>query len=232
MARHPTARRVHHSGAADPDDAFIAQLLELTAWAKAHARLLTIAAVALVLGTVVGLYYRNHQAQLHMMAETQLAGVRQTVASGNGALAIKDLEEFLARFDGTRAADEARVLLAQSYLAEGRPQQALTAAEPLARSLGTGMGTTAAMLQAAAYEAAGQPDRAEALYLRIAEEARFDYERQDALDAAARIRMEAGDAAGAAELYERLAQLTPDGSPQRGIVELRLAEARARSRSR
>ncbi|HEX7118736.1 MAG TPA: tetratricopeptide repeat protein [Longimicrobiales bacterium] len=230
MARHPNARRVHH-GAADPDDAFVARLLETTAWARNHSRALTFAGIALVVAIVATVYYRNFQATARAAADAQFAVVQQTVASGNHALAIRDLEDFLTTYGATPAAAHARVLLAQSYMAEGDPQKAIAAVEPLAGSIGEGMGTTAALLKAAALEASDRVDDAEALYLRIADRARYDYERKDALDAAARIRMERGDAAGAAQLYERLVELSDEGSGDRAVFELRLAEARTRAQS-
>ncbi|HEX6940055.1 MAG TPA: tetratricopeptide repeat protein [Longimicrobiales bacterium] len=230
MARHPTARRVHHD-AVDPDDAFIARILQLTAWFRTHARALGFGAALLVVAVILGMYYRNFQATARVAAESRFAAVQQSVVSGNHALAIRDLEAFLKDFGGTPLGDEARVLLGQSYLAQGDPQKAIAAVDPVAGSIGEGMGTTAALLKAAALEASNQPQQAETLYLRIADRARFDYERQDALDAAARIRMERGDAAGAAELYERLVELAGDGTVERSIYEMRLAEARTRAQN-
>lgn len=229
MVRHPTARRVQHGPTNDPDDAFIARLLELMAWSRAHARHLIITGVILVVGITAGLYYRNHQAAVRAQAEAQLEVVRQTAASGNAALAIRDLEQFIAMFAGTRAADEARLILAQVYLEDGKPEQAFTAIEPLSSAIGTDLGTSAAFLEAAALEASDRPDDAESLYRRIADRARYDFERIEALDAAARIRMQRGDAAAAAELYERLVQLAADNTAEQSVYELRLAEARTRA---
>lgn len=230
MARHPTARRVHQS-AATPDDAFVARALELSAWARTHSRALTIGGVALVAVILIALYVRNFQATARAAAETQFLTVQQTVASGNSALAIRDLEAFLATHGRSDVAGEARILLAQSYLAQGEPQKAIAAIDPLAKSIGEGLGTTAALLKAAALEADGQVDQAEALFLRIADRARYDYERMDALDAAARIRMDRGDAAGATQLYDRLVSLAADGSADEAVFRMRLAEARARAQN-
>ncbi len=227
MVRHPTARRVKRGHASEPDDVFVARLLELTAWAREHARILTIVGVVLVLGISAGLYYRNVQATIRAQSETRLETVRQTVASGNTALAIRDLEQFVTTYKGTRAAEEARVLLGQVHLDAGQPQEALDAVNPLASSIGKGLGTSAAFVKAAAFEADGQAQSAESLYLQIAERARYDYERFQALDAAARVRMQGGNVTGAAELYERLLEILPDNDPERAVVELRLAEARA-----
>lgn len=230
MARHPTAGRVHRT-ATTPDDAFIARVLEISAWAKTHSRALTIGIVALVAVVLVAAYVRNFQATARAAAESRFLAVQQTVASGNTALAIRDLEEFLATHGSSEVAKEARILLAQSYLIEGDPEKAIAAVDPVAKSIGEGLGTTAALLKAAALESAGRVDEAEALYLRIADRARFDYERVEALDAAARIRMDRGDAAGATQLYDRLLALSRDGSADAAVFEMRRAEARARAQN-
>ena len=94
-----------------------------------------------------------------------------------------------------------------------------------------GPGTTAALLKAAALEVDGRTDEAEALYLRIADGARYNYERMEALEAAARIRMDRGDAAGASQLYDRLVALASDGSADKAIYQMRLAEAKARAQN-
>jgi hypothetical protein len=46
-------------------------------------------------------------------------------------------------------------------------------------------------------------------------------------DDAARLRLARGDAAGAADLYQRLVDATPENNPARQIWQLRLAEAQA-----
>lgn len=229
MARHPIAHRVPRSDATD--DVVIARLLELSAWARNHTRALTIGLVALVGAILIAAYVRNFQATARAAAETRFVAVQQTVASGNTALAIRDLEAFLATHGRTDVADEARILLAQSYLAEGQPQKAIEAIDELASSIGKGLGTTAALLKAAALEADGRTDEAEALYLRVADRARYDYERMEALEAAARIRMDRGDAAGASELYDRLVALADDGSAEKAVYQMRLAEAKARAQN-
>src|SRR5690606_35182123 len=111
MPRHPTARRIHRAETS-ADDAFIARTLELWAWAQKNARILTIAAVVVVLGAAGGLYYRSSQAAMRERAAATLTEVRQTVASGNTALALRALESLLARFVVHAAACAASILSA------------------------------------------------------------------------------------------------------------------------
>jgi predicted negative regulator of RcsB-dependent stress response len=226
MTRHPTARKVHRQDAA-PDDAFIAGVLETSVWAKQHGRKLVIGGiVAAVLVTALVLFMTSRSTQ-RAQAATQLTQVRAVAMSGNAQLAIRELEQFLEQFGGTPSAAEARLLLGRAYLENAQPQQALETVNAMAGDLGSPLGVNAAFLLAASHEAAQEPHRAEEVYLRVSDDAQFLYQRQDALDNAARIRLQRGDAAGAAQLYERLLEITPLANTERPIFELRLGEARA-----
>ncbi len=224
MAKHTTVRR----GAADQEeDVFVARTLEATAWASRHSQLLIVTAVALAMLIAGFFYYRNFRARIADTAAARLNEIRQTAASGNRALAEKDLETFVQKFKGTPAAAEGRVILAQTLLEEGKAQQAGNVARPLAAELDAPLGPTAAFLVAAAQEADGKGQQAEASYLHIADTAPFDYQRRDALQSAARLKTEKGDEAGAAALYQRLLKMTPDSLAQHSIYQMRLAEAQA-----
>lgn len=227
MARHPTSRRVKRDAHAD-EDAFIAKVMETVGWAKANSRRLTIAAVVLIIATLSLLYYRNQSTRLRDRAETELSQVRTAALAGNTALAIRDLEAYLARFGGTAAAPEARLLLGKAYIETGNTQGAIDLLRDQAADVGDPMGVAAAMLLAAAYEAAGQPDEAVATYLQVADGAEMEYERATALEAAARLRFSQGDAEEAVTLYDRILGILPEDSPDRAIIEMRRAEATAR----
>lgn len=226
MTRHPTARRVHRQDSA-PDDVFVARVLETSAWAKQNSRTLIIGGIVAAVIVIGLVYFVTSRRAERAQAAAQLTQVRAVALSGNAPLAIRELEQFLSRFGGTPSADEARLMLGRAYLDAGQIQQAQQMVEPLADNLGSGLGINAAFLLANTYEAAQEPHRAEEIYLEIGEEARFMFQRQDGLDNAARIRLQRGDAAGAAELYERLLEITPASNTERPIFELRLGEARA-----
>lgn len=230
MTRHPTARRVHRQDTT-PDDAFVAGVLETSVWAKRHSRALIIGGVAVAVVAAALFFWLNHRSNLRATAAQELTQVRAVAMSGNPALAVRELEQFVSRFGGTPSGAEARLLLGRSYLEAGQTQQALETVRGMARDVGDDMGVNAAFLQAAAHEAAQEPHLAEQVYLRIADDARFLFQRQEGLDHAARIRLQRGDAAGAAELYERAVSLTPESNPDRGIFEMRLGEARTRALS-
>lgn len=226
MTRHPTARRVHREHAG-PDDVFVGQVLETSVWAREHSRTLLIGGIAAVVLIVFGLWYVSSRRSLSERASTELTPLRALVQSGNTQAAIPQLEQYLARFGGAPVADEARLMLAQSYLASNQAPQALETLEDVDDDPENPMGVNALMLRAAAYETTQAPHRAEEIFLRIADEAPHLFQKQDALDNAARIRMASNNPAGAAELYERALELTPEAHPARGVFELRLGEARA-----
>ncbi|HUF49720.1 MAG TPA: tetratricopeptide repeat protein [Longimicrobiales bacterium] len=222
--RHPTARRVHRPDA--PDDVFVAGVLESTAWAKQHQRALIIGGIIATVVIVSLVLFVRNRAERRAGAEVQLNQVRAVAMSGNAPLAIRELEQFLTRYDGTPASAEARLLLARAYLDTGELQQAIETAQPIARDTDSDLGVNAAFLQAAAHEAAGANDLAERAYLSVADDARFLFQRQEALENAARLRLQSNDAAGALELYERLIDMTPQNAPERTVFEMRAGEAR------
>lgn len=225
MTRHPSARRVHRQDA-EPDDVFVAGVLESTAWAKQHGRKLIIGGiVAAVLITAIVLVIKN-RADRRAAAELQLNQVRAVALSGNSPLAIRELEQYVATFDGTPSADEARLMLARAYMDTREYTSAIESVQSVSDDLDTDAGVNAAFLEAAAHEAAGSIELAESTLMRVADDARFLFQRQEALENAARIRMQRGDAEGAVELYERLIDITPPGAPERDIFMMRAGEAR------
>jgi predicted negative regulator of RcsB-dependent stress response len=225
MTRHPTARRVHREDST-PDDAFVAGVLESTAWAKQHQRALIIGGIiAAVLIAGLVLFLSNRSAQ-RSRAAAELSQVRSVALSGNTVLAIRDLEQFVGQYGNTPSGAEARLLLGSAYLDNGQIQQAIDVTQPMARNVDSHLGGNAALLVAAAFEMAGQPQRAEDYYLRVADNGRFLFQRQEALDNAARVRAARGDFAGAIQLYERILEITPQASSDRPFFELRLGEAR------
>lgn len=224
MTRHPTARRVHREESA-PDDVFVARVLESTAWAKRHSRTLIIGGIIAAVLLLSLFLVLKQRADRRANAARDLTQVRAVALGGEPQAAISQLEAFLAQYDGTPAAGEARLLLGRAYVQAGQYDRARETVQRVARDVDTDMGVNAALLLAAAHENAGEPQRAEELYLRVAGDARFLFQRQDGLDNAARVRLQQGDAAGAAELYRRLVEMTPESSAERQIFELRLGEA-------
>ncbi len=211
------------------EDVFVARTVEAGEWAREHATLVTMAIVAVGIAIAAIVYYRNYTEKLEDRATTELTGIRQTVMSGNKALAAKDLETFLRKFGDTSSGQEGRLLLSQTYLEQGEAPKAITTAKPLADHLDKPLGPAAAFLVGAAYEAGKQPKQAEDTYLRIADNASMAFEKRQALDNAARVRLENGNAAGAQQLYEKLVGMVPDSMPEHTLYLMRLAEVKAQA---
>ncbi len=216
---------------ADADDVFLARALQFSTWARKNIRLLVLAAVTLLLLVGALLYYRFQQAHRLERAATEFVFLEQTAAAGNVPLAVRDLELFIQRFDGTPYADEARVLLGRLHLQEGEPQRAADVLSPLGgRIRRSPVGPEGSFLLGAAQTEAGDLGAAIDTYLRVARDARMDFHREEALRSAATLRETQADHVGAAELYRQLVEMAEVGSPERSLYEMRLAEAEGRAR--
>lgn len=229
MTKHPLARRVHR--VAHDEDKFVSGVLESSIWARQHTTILTVSGVAVLLLVLGFLYVRNWRGAIQEKAAAELATVRSTVQTGNLPLARQDLEKFVRQYGNTPAGEEAKLLLGQILLQANEPQRAASTLEPVADDVDSPLAFNAALMLAAAQEANKQPDQAERTYLRIADDAGFDFQKREALDRAARLRLDRGNAAGAAELYERILATfdedDPDVVSERAVYEMRLAEIRA-----
>jgi predicted negative regulator of RcsB-dependent stress response len=228
MPKHPTSSRVPKPEP-QPDDRFILAIERISFWARQNSRVLLIGGVVLVILVLAGIYYVDSQRRVEAEAAARLGEVHQTIMTGNVPLAIRDLQTYLATFGGTRAAREARLILADLLMDQERPADAIQALGRLHRDLDEPVGIAAAQLLAAAYEALDQQDQALETYRRIARDARFEFQRREALAAAARVAMETGQESLAVELYDRLVQTLEEGNPERMYYEMWRAEALARA---
>ena len=235
MASPSVASRSKQSAraAAATDDVILARALEFSAWAKRNARMVIAATVvgAVVIGLVLwySLFYQPQRAE---KASIQLMQVEQNVLAGNATLAERDLTDFIRRFDGTVQADEARLMLARQYLEAGAAQKAIPVLRAVDQGLKTPVGAQARLLLGGALGQAGQREEAVRTYLEVADGARADFYRQEALSDAALLQQQAGDFQGAAELWRRLVAMTEEDSAERAVYEMRLAEAEGRAQAK
>lgn len=227
MVAQSIARRPKRAQQVEADDAVMAKAIEVTEWARRHGRLVIGVTVALLVLASAFFWYRADQNRRLDEAAIAYLQVEQSTLIGDDATAVRDIQEFVQRHDGTPYADEARVLLAQIHLRGGRAQEAITVLQPVASNLGSSVGPQAALLLATAQASAGDATAAITTYLRVADQAGSPFRRQEGLIGAALLRSEAGDHAGAAELYGRLVELQETGSPERALFEMRLAEEQA-----
>lgn len=228
MARHSTVRRPTQLD----EDTFVAGVVGATDWTRRNGRILLISIVALVLVVLGILYYRNYRSALEERAASELTQIRQIAASGNLPLATRQLTQFVGKYGNTHAGAEGRVLLGQTLLDQNNAKAAIPAIQPLASDLSDPLGPSAALLLGAAYEASNNVRQAEDTYLRVAEKAPYRFQRQDAYEAAARLKLQHNDPAGAAALYEKILAQMPDTAVGRQIYQMRMAEAQAEAATR
>jgi predicted negative regulator of RcsB-dependent stress response len=227
MSKHPGSRKTRPQSASEPDDVFVARVLHLGKWAEANQQLLTVLIVVAAILMAGLVYYRSYRSSLNVQAAQQLELVYQTASIQDMEGAVNELTTFLERFSGTAYEGEARLVLGQIYLRDGRSEQAQAVLEPLGSSPRRPIELQGASLLAAAYEQVGRQQEAEQIYLTIASRSDLDFQVRNALAAAARIRSDRGDVAGAIQLFERAIEGLEEDSPQRGLYEMRIAELRA-----
>ena len=228
MARHSTVRQ---RTPAVEEDTFVSGVLEATDWTRRHGRTILGAVLALVLIIAGVVYYRSYRSALEAKAAGDLDQIRGIAASGNIPLAQRQLTQFVSKYSGTHAGDEGRVLLAQAMLDQGNARGAIPVVEPLASDMGNPLGPTAALLLGAAYEGTGDYSKAIATYARIGDKAPYKFQRRDALENAARLKLQHNDAAGAATIYQQILASIPDTTTGRNVYEMRLAQAQAQAQT-
>lgn len=226
MAKHPTSSRVQREDHG-PDDAFVSGIKRTYVWSRENSRVLAITLGVVAVVAVAAFWYTSQQRQLENQAAARFTQVQQTVASGNVQLAIRDLETYLSQFGGTEAANQARLLLASILMEQDQPDEAMDALGSLPDDIDEPFGLPAARIQAAALEESGNLDEAAAAYQRIARDARFTFERREALADAARVRFQEGEPEAAARLYQEIVDTFEADEQGRGYYEIRLGEARA-----
>lgn len=226
--RHPGTRRSRQASG-EPDDVFVARVLNLGKWAEANQQVLTVLGVVLVIAVAGLIYYRNYRATLQQQAAQQLEVVHQSIALSDTEGARNDLITFLERFGGTAYEGEARLLLGELYLENGDAQQAIAVLGPLGARPSEPIELQGAALLGAAYEQEERWEEAERTYLAVADRSDLDFQVRDALAAAARIRGARGDRQGAIVLYERILSGLDETAPERGLYQMRIAELEAQA---
>lgn len=226
MAKHPTSSRVHRNEEV-PDDAFVSTVKRFIRWTQKNRTPVSVGGAAILVAAAGTAWFISSQRALEETASGRLAQVQQSVASGNAQLAIQDLQNFLNTFGSTRAGDQARLVLADLLIQQDRPQEAIDALGELPNELDNPFGLPGARLHAAALEELGRYDEAAGAYQRLARQARFEYQRREALADAARVQLQHGDPAVAEDLYRQILDTFDEQESGRGYYAMWLAQARA-----
>jgi len=146
--------------------------------------------------------YKTSQARKESFAAQELMQARNSAESGNLPLAAADLSKLADRFSGTRAADEASILLNQVRMVQGQRDVAVNALQQFVR------GRHADYVLASAYallggglEDQGKAKDAGEAYRQASAKAELDFQKAQYLLDAGRAFTVAGDSTAAKAAY-------------------------------
>jgi len=174
---------------------------------RTHAREVAYGAAAVVIVAVAVWLYVTSEQRKQLFAAQALAAARADATAGNLPLAANDLQRLLDRYGGTRAADDAAVLLDDVLLLEG---QTATAVQNLQKFVTKGhpkdIEGSGWSLLGSGLESQKKFKEAAQAYLKVAEVAPHDFLRVQGLLDAGRVLAIAGDSAGARAAYTEVLQ--------------------------
>jgi predicted negative regulator of RcsB-dependent stress response len=164
------------------------------------------AAAVVIVGVAVWLYVTSEQRK-QLFAAQALSTARAEATAGNLPLAANDLQKLVDRYGGTRAADDAEVLLNEVLLLEGQTAAAVQNLQKYAaKSHPKDIETSAWSLLGSGLESQKRFTEAAQAYRKVAEVGDHDFLRAQGLLDAGRVLMVAGDSAGARAAYTEVLQ--------------------------
>ena len=187
-------------------------------WFQLHSRQVIWGSTALVALAAGGWFYNRSQELKSERAETAYFAAQRSVVSGNLPLAESDLRKMVSRYDGTSAATEARLTLAQILYEQGKFQPGLDELKAVEGKSGE-FASSVHLVMAGGYEQLKKFKEAGGQYEEAAKAARFDADRQRYQSLAAKAYLNGGDTAKAKALWTVL------GADSKGTVA---GEARVR----
>ena len=190
-------------------------------WFQLHTREFTWGAMTVVVLAAGGWFYMRSRDLKAERAEKAYYTALRSQAAGNLPLAESDLKKMIQRYDGTPAAAQARLQLAQILYDQGKFQQGVDELKLAEDKTGSderyGAGTH--LVLAAGLEQLKKFKEAADQYEKAAKIARFDADRQRYMSMAATAYVNAGDTAKARQIWTDL------GADSKGVVA---GEARVR----
>ncbi|MBC7894619.1 MAG: tetratricopeptide repeat protein [Cytophagaceae bacterium] len=172
-------------------------------WLKQHGRQVGIGVIVVVALAGVFWVVRAQNAGNEATASRQLVAAQRSVGAGNLPLAAADLHKLVDRYGSTRSGTEAKVLLAQVELQQGKTTEAMKVLD----EIGSGGPTAASVhaLRAAALEQTGKPAEAAAEYLKAAAANQLQGEAESLRADAARAWVAAGKKDEALKIWRDMA---------------------------
>ena len=193
-------------------------------WIQRNSRLVGIGA-ALVALAAAGYWFYLRSAEIKRLnAERGLNQAKQSLASGNAALATTDLQRVATRYRGTPSGAQAAMLLAQINYDQGKFAEGIQILEPYRNERASGASLAAVYtLVADGHMAQGKPDDAAGSYGRAADATDLPGVRAWDRAKQARALMTAGKTAEARTIWEQLAK-DPDAAVVANEARIRLGE--------
>ena len=176
----------------------------LLGWVARHRNgvIWTVGIVLAGIGLLAWRQIANRQGE--RVASQRLNSARLALDSKNYPLAASELSSISANYSGTRSANEATVLLAQTRLAQGQAQQAIEVLKDYASGAPSGYRAQAYGLLGAAYENLGHPKEAADAYQEASVAAEMPFLKAQFLSDAGRTWLAAGDTAHAKVAYQEI----------------------------
>jgi predicted negative regulator of RcsB-dependent stress response len=190
-------------------------------WFQLHSKKVALAGAGIVILAAGGWFYNRSQEMKGERAERAYFEAQRSVLAGNLPLAEADLRKMITRYEGTPAAMQARLVLAQVLYDQGKFQEGvneLTAAEDKL-SDSEEFGSSVHLVIGGGLEQLKKYKEAAQQYEKAAAAARFGPDRERYETLAARAYLTGGDTAKARELWTKL------GADSKGTVA---GEARVR----
>ncbi len=174
------------------------------AWIQSHRQASTYGGLAIV--AIAGLLWWNRIStrQSEERAGTALNEARLAFETKNFPLASSELSSVVANYSGTRAAQEATILLVQIRLLQGQSQQAIEQLKAFAPKADAVYRAQAYGLLGAAYDNVDHPKEAAEAYEQAAAAAQMDFLRAQFLSDAGRAWVAAGDTTKAIAAYQAI----------------------------
>jgi predicted negative regulator of RcsB-dependent stress response len=215
----PASRRAATSP--PPDDS--AALTSVVTWIKGHRQIASAIGAVLVVGG--GLLWWNSisRSRTEAVAGERLSQARLAFDSRNYPLAGSELSQVVENYSGTRAAQEAQLLLATVRMAQGQGQQAIDQLKKFAPGAGPHFRAQAYGLLGAAYENAGQYKEAAEAYETAVPYAEYAFLKAQYLSDAGRSWVAQGDTAKAIVAYRTIVSKM-DSTATRSEAQVRLGE--------
>lgn len=200
-----------------------AALTWLVTWIKQHRQLT--GAIAAVIAVGGGLLWWNaiSHSRTEAIASERLAQARIAFESRNYPLAASEFSQVVENYAGTRAAQEAELLLGEVRLLQGQGQQAIDVLKRFAPSASGPFRAQAYGLLGAGYENVGQFKDAAEAYELAASSAEYAFLKAQYLSDAGRAWVTAGDTAKGLGAY-RTITTRMDSTASIAEAEVRIGE--------